>query len=151
MFLAQADMELKVDSSKFTWHFERGSSEGDSKQETSLRQKNEVSGVTPPKSEVAQSCLTLCDPMDCSLPGSSILGIFQAWILEWIAIAFSRGSSRPRDRTQVSLIAGGRFTVLATREAPVKLFPCGFEPGTFCMLGKRDNHYTTETTHVTRK
>ena len=43
------------------------------------------------KSEVAQSCLTLRDPMDCSLPGSSIRGIFQARVLEWGAIAFSRG------------------------------------------------------------
>ena len=43
------------------------------------------------ESEVAQSCLTLCDPMDCSLPGSSVHGIFQAWILEWVAISFSRG------------------------------------------------------------
>ena len=44
-------------------------------------------------SEVAQSCPTLCDPMDCSLPGSSVHGIFQARVLEWIAISFSRGSS----------------------------------------------------------
>ena len=43
----------------------------------------------------AQSCLTLCDPMDCSLPGSSVRGIFQARILEWVAISLSRGSSRP--------------------------------------------------------
>ena len=49
------------------------------------------------ESEVAQLCLTLCDPMDCSLPGSSIHGIFQARILEWVAISFSRGSSQPRD------------------------------------------------------
>ena len=49
------------------------------------------------ESEVAQSCLTLCDPMDCSLPGSSIRGIFQARILEWVAVSFSRRSSRPRD------------------------------------------------------
>ena len=41
------------------------------------------------ESEVAQSCLTLCDPMDCSLPGSSVCGIFQARVLEWAAIAFS--------------------------------------------------------------
>ena len=39
--------------------------------------------------EVAQSCLTLCDPMDCSPPGSSVHGIFQAWILEWVAVSFS--------------------------------------------------------------
>ena len=43
--------------------------------------------------KVTQSCLTLCDPMDCSLPGSSVHGIFQARILEWVAISFSRGSS----------------------------------------------------------
>ena len=46
---------------------------------------------------VAQSCLTLCDPMDCSPPGSSVHEIFQARILEWVAISFSRGSSQPRD------------------------------------------------------
>ena len=47
------------------------------------------------QSEVAQSCLTLCDPMDCGLQGSSIHGILQARILEWVAISFSRGSSQP--------------------------------------------------------
>ena len=57
------------------------------------------------ESEVAQSCLTLCNPMDCSLPGSPVCGIFQARVLEWGAISFSRGSSQPRDRTQVSHIA----------------------------------------------
>ena len=67
-------------------------------------------------SEVAQSCLTLCEPMDCSPPGSSVHVIFQARILEWVAISFSRGSSRPRDRTRVSRIVGRRFTVWATRE-----------------------------------
>ena len=48
------------------------------------------------ESEVAQSCPTLCDPMDCSLPGSSVHGIFQARVLECVAISFSRASSRPR-------------------------------------------------------
>ena len=67
-------------------------------------------------SEVAQSCLTLFDHMDCSLPGSSVHGIFQAIVLEWIAISFSRGSSQPRNRTRVSRIAGRCFTVWATRE-----------------------------------
>ena len=51
-------------------------------------------------SEVAQLCPTLCDPMDYSLPGSSFHGIFQARVLEWVAISFSRESSRPSDRTQ---------------------------------------------------
>ena len=63
------------------------------------------------RSEVAQSCPTLCNPMDCSLPGSSVHGIFQARILEWVAISFSRGSSQPRDQTPVSCIAGRRFTI----------------------------------------
>ena len=69
-------------------------------------------------SEVAQSCLTLWDPMDCSLPGSSVLGIFQARVLEWVAISFSWGSSQPRDRTRVSCTAGRRFTIWATRRPP---------------------------------
>ena len=68
--------------------------------------------------EIAQSSLTLCDPMDGSLPGSSIHGIFQARILEWAAISFFRGSSQPRDQTWVSCIADRRFTVWAIREAP---------------------------------
>ena len=55
---------------------------------------------------VAQLCLTLWDPMDCSPPGSSVHGILQARILDWLAISFSRGSSRPSDWTQVSCIAG---------------------------------------------
>ena len=54
---------------------------------------------------VTQSCLTLCDPMDCSLPGSSVHGIFQAGILECLAISFSRGSSQCRDRTCVSYVS----------------------------------------------
>ena len=60
---------------------------------------------------------TLWDPTDCSLPGSSVHGIFQATVLEWIAISFSRGSSWPRDWTRVSRIAGRCFTVWVTREA----------------------------------
>ena len=60
---------------------------------------------------VPQSCPTLCDPMDCSPPGSSVHGLLQARILEWIAIPFSRGSSRPRDGTQAFCIAARFFTV----------------------------------------
>ena len=66
-----------------------------------------------------QSCPTLCDPVDCSLPGSSIHGILQARVLEWVAISFSRGSFRPRDRTQFSLIEGRCLNLWATREAPL--------------------------------
>ena len=57
------------------------------------------------ESEVAQLCPTLSDPMDGSLLGSSVHGIFQARVLEWGAISSSRGSSQPRDQTQVSCIA----------------------------------------------
>ena len=64
-----------------------------------------------------KSCLTLWDPMDCSLPGSSVHEILQARILEWVAISFSRGSSQPRDQTRVSCIGGRRFNLWATREA----------------------------------
>ena len=60
---------------------------------------------------------TLSNPMDCNLPGSSIHGILQARILEWVAISFSRRSSQPRDRNHVSCIAGRFFTIWATREA----------------------------------
>ena len=60
---------------------------------------------------VAQLCPILCDSMDCSLPGSSVNGILQARTLEWVAMPSSRGSSQPRDRTQVSHIAGRLFTV----------------------------------------
>ena len=66
------------------------------------------------------SCLTLCHPMDCSLPGSSVHGIFQAIVLEWIAISFSRGSSQPRAWTRVSLIVDRCFMVWATREVLYK-------------------------------
>ena len=69
------------------------------------------------RGEVTQSCSTLCDPMDYSLPGSSIQGIFQARILEWAATSFSRGFSWPRDGTQVSHTVGRHFTIWATREA----------------------------------
>ena len=69
------------------------------------------------------SCVWLWSPMDCSLPGSSVCGILQARILEWVAIPFSRGSSQPRDRNHISCIAGGFFTVWVTREATSKPLP----------------------------
>ena len=64
---------------------------------------------------VTQSCLTLCDPMDYSPPGSSVHGVLQVRILRWAAIPFSKGSSWPKDGTWVSCIAGGLFTIWATR------------------------------------
>ena len=69
---------------------------------------------------IVRLCLILCNPMDCSLPGSSVHGIFQARILEWVAISYSRGSSRPGVWTHiswVSCIAGIFFMVWATKEA----------------------------------
>ena len=60
---------------------------------------------------ITQLYLTLCDPIDCSLPGSSAHGISQARILEWVAIPFSRESSQARDETQVSCIASSFFTI----------------------------------------
>ena len=68
---------------------------------------------------VAQLCPTLCNPMDCSLPGSSVHGISQARILTQVAISFSRGFSWSRDRTRVSCIAGIFFTIWATREVSI--------------------------------
>ena len=65
---------------------------------------------------VTQSCLTLCDSRDGSPPDSSVHGILQARILEWVAIPFSRGSSQARDCTFVSCTAGRFFTIWATRE-----------------------------------
>ena len=68
--------------------------------------------------KLLQSCPTVCDPMDYTVDG-----ILQARILEWGAFPFSRGSSQPRDWTQVSHIAGGFFTSWATREAQVNIWP----------------------------
>ena len=100
------------------------------KRESKWGERNQASNHTPKwkgvlkirvlkvksENEVVQSCPNLCDPMDCSVLGSSIHGIFQARILEWVAISFARRSFQPRDWTLVSCIVGRRFTVWATRE-----------------------------------
>ena len=70
---------------------------------------------------VAQSCPTLCDPMDCSPPGSSVSGMLQARILEWVAMPSSRGSSQCRDQTWVSCIAGRFFMIWATGEETARV------------------------------
>ena len=70
------------------------------------------------KVSATQLCLTLCHRVDYSPPGSSVHGILQARILEWVAISSSRGSSQPEDQTQVSCIAGKLFTIWATRQVP---------------------------------
>ena len=64
------------------------------------------------ESEVAQLCPTLCDPMDCTSQAPLVRELFQAIVLEWVAISFYRGSSQPRDRTRVSYTAGGLFICL---------------------------------------
>ena len=71
------------------------------------------------ESEVTQSCLTLCDPTDSSLRDSSIHGIFQARVLEWVAISFCRGSARLRDQTWVSHIVGRCFYHLSHEGSPL--------------------------------
>ena len=76
---------------------------------------------------VAKSCLTLCNCMGCRPPGSSVHGISQARILEWVAMSFSRGSSLPRGQTQVSCTAGRIFTGWARREGIyIKINKCNF-------------------------
>ena len=85
-------------------------------------------------SEVAQSCPTLCDPMEGNLPRSAVHGIFQARILEWAAISFSRGSSQPRDRTRVSCIADRRFTVDMTYVFTRYLYRLYIEYLTICQI-----------------
>ena len=72
------------------------------------------SNQTESESASYQSCPTLCDPMDCSPPGSSVHGILQARLLEWVAISYSKGSSWPRDQTQIFCVAGRVFTIWAT-------------------------------------
>ena len=81
---------------------------------------------------VVQLCLTLCDPMDCSSLGSSVHGILQARMLEWVAIPSSRGSSQPREWTWVSHIAGGFFTIWATRRAPIWDLVGGYSHSSNC-------------------
>ena len=71
----------------------------------------QVKKLIKSENEVAQSCPVLCNPTDYSLPGSSIHGILQARVLEWVAISSYRGSSPPRDPTRVSRMADRRFTL----------------------------------------
>ena len=78
----------------------------------------------------AQSCPTLCDPMDCSLSGSSVHGILHAKILEWVAMPSSRGSSRRRDGTHVSCISGEFFTAEPPRKHIPEITSLQFQPKT---------------------
>ena len=83
---------------------------------------------------VVQSGLTFCDSMGYSLPGFSVHGIFQARILKRVAIPFSRGSSQPRDQTQISCIAGRFFTVWAAREAQSFLFSLNIRTACYIII-----------------
>ena len=90
--------------------------------------------------KVAQSYPTLCDSMDYSLPGSSVHGILQPRILEWVAVPFFRESSQPRDRIKISCIVGRFFIVCATREAQEYPFFRGYSwprnwTGVSCIAG----------------
>ena len=82
---------------------------------------------------------TLCDCMDSNLPGSSVHGIFQARVLEGVAISFSRGSSQPRDWTQVSCIAGRCFTIWATKKA--LWYPTAFQYIGYYICTTKTKHF----------
>ena len=112
------DLFKKIRDTKGTFHAKMGSiKDRNGMNLKEAEDKKRWQEYTEGEGEVAQSCPTLCDPVDCSLPGFSIHGIFQARILEWVTISFSRGSSRPRDQTRVSCIGGRHFNLWATREA----------------------------------
>ena len=100
-------------ASKIPWMEEPGGLQSTGSQRVGHEWETHKVTVTE---RATQSCPTLCDPMDCSPPGSSIHGVSQAGVLEWVAIPFSRASSQPRDWTWVSHTAGRFFTIWATRE-----------------------------------
>ena len=119
----------------------------------SLRSHLPLPSLSPPhpgqpEPEVAQSCPTLCDPMDYSLPGFSVHGIFQARVLEWGAISFSRGSSRPRDWTQVSCIVGRRFYPLSHQGSRAGIFTQSQEALCTCVSWQHPVHVYFWCTHL---
>ena len=91
---------------------------------------------------VTKSCPTIENPINCSLSDFSVHGISQARVLEWVAISFFRGSSPPRDQTQVSWIAGGFFTNWATREAQKTVAIIQSE------VSQKDKDYYSILTHI---
>ena len=86
------------------------------------------------RKSVTQSCWTLCDPMDCNPPRSSVHGILQARIVECVAMPSSRGSSWPRDQTWVTCIAGRFLTIWATREAQSRARGLGLKSCLYSLL-----------------
>ena len=139
---------------------------GDDRQSWEMREREDSedawlqSALACMKVLVAQYCPTLCNSMNCSLPGSFVHGILQVRILDWVAIPFSRGSFPSRDQIQVSCIASRFFTDWATREVPFFcLFVClfllfhtaylllvprsGIKTGSMAMTAPSPNHWTT--------
>ena len=82
---------------------------------------------------VSRSCPTLCDPMDCKLPGSSVHGSFRARILDWVAISYLRQSSRPRDQT-CTLVFGRRILWHCHLGSPHTTFDLGQKTMSFCLF-----------------
>ena len=101
--------------------------------------------------QIYWSDTTLHDPMDCRLSGSFVHGIFQARLLEWIAISFSRGSSRPRNRTRVSRIAGRRFTIWATREAQTYMYIINYRSTNLALKNKNRVHLTVSKRNINQE
>ena len=109
--------------------------------------------------KIALSCPTLCEPMDCNWAGSSVHGVLQARILEWVAISFSRESFPARNWTQISFTAGRFFTVWATRKAQRKVSvqfssvaqscPTLCDPMNPSMPGLPDHHQTRSSLRLT--
>ena len=109
-------------------------------------------GKSERKSEVAQLSLTLFDPVDCSPPGFFIHGILQARILKWVAISFSRGSSWPRDRTQVPRIAGRCFNLCFENLIIIMAKFLSLVAINNCLYRKANSlHYTLPFLHQLRK
>ena len=107
----QTVVEIDVKSSSSGYKREEGESSTESEILFTAWRVFAVCNHCESESIVTQSCPILCDPMDYSPPGSSVHGILQARILESVDIPFSRGLSRPRDRTPVSHFAGRFFTI----------------------------------------
>ena len=95
-----------------------------------------------------KSHLTLCNPLDCSLLGSPVCGIFQARILEWVAIPFSRESSQPSYRTGVSCIASRLFTSWAMQESLAKGYPITKATLLLSNVSRIQSHAIWFTTHM---
>ena len=101
--------------------------------------------------QVAKSCLSLFGPVDCSPAGFFVYGIYQARILEWVAISFSRGSSQPRDWTHISCTAGGFFTNEPCRKPMARIdiskwsWSFFFSHGAYIQTSKSSNLPTSRT------